>query len=81
VTIRERIEDVGDLPPALAAVLAIVVIALLAGVVWGLLWLPDHTKLRSPEARERARRREESQKRQRELRRRRESLRRRRDRG
>ncbi|MFJ5058725.1 hypothetical protein ACIP96_04830 [Streptomyces nigra] len=81
MNIRERIEDVGDLPPALAAVLGIVVIALLVGVVWGLLWLPDHTKLRSPEARERARRRKESQKRQRALRRRRESLQRRRGGG
>ncbi|MDI9830143.1 hypothetical protein [Streptomyces sp. KAU_LT] len=81
MTIRERIEDVGDLSPALAAVLAIVMIALLAGVVWGLLRLPDHTRLRSPEARERARRREKSRKRQRELRRRRESLQRRKGRG
>ncbi|CAM5587179.1 MULTISPECIES: hypothetical protein [Streptomyces] len=81
MTIRERIEDVGDLPPVPAAILGIVVIALLAGVVWGLLWLPDHTKPRSPEARERARRREESQKRQRELRRRRGALQRARGRG
>ncbi|WP_246568884.1 hypothetical protein [Streptomyces flaveus] len=62
------------MPPALATVLGVVVIALLAGVVWALLWLPDHAKLRSPAARERAKRRKESQKRQKELRSRRESL-------
>ncbi|MDL2078587.1 hypothetical protein QNN03_19310 [Streptomyces sp. GXMU-J15] len=74
---RYRIEHVADLPPALAAVLGILALALVVGVVWALLRLPDHTKLRSPEARERARRREESQKRQRKLRARRESLQRR----
>ncbi|GGX24495.1 hypothetical protein GCM10010297_51900 [Streptomyces malachitofuscus] len=77
---RERIEQVADLPPALAAVLGIFAIALLVGVVWGLLRLPDHTRLRSPEARERAQRRKESQKRQQKLRSRREALQRRADR-
>jgi hypothetical protein len=74
LNIRYRIEQVADLPPVLAAVLGIFVLALLVGVVWGLLWLPDHTKLRSPAARERAQRRKESQKRQKKLRSRRESL-------
>lgn len=74
MNVRERIEQVGHLPPALAAILGILVIALLVGVVWGLLWLPDHTKLRSPAARERAQRRKESRKRQSKLRARREAL-------
>ncbi|AZM58269.1 MULTISPECIES: hypothetical protein [unclassified Streptomyces] len=74
MNLRERIEQAGDLPPGLAAVLGILVIALLVGVVWALLWLPDHTKLRSPAARERARRRKESRKRQSKLRARREAL-------
>ncbi|NEB71055.1 hypothetical protein G3I39_28920, partial [Streptomyces fulvissimus] len=43
-------------------------------VAWGLLRLPDHTRLSSPEARERARRRTESRRRQQKLRARRESL-------
>ncbi|MGA5795212.1 hypothetical protein ACPC27_09770 [Streptomyces cellulosae] len=81
MNVRERIENVGDLPPVLAAVLGIVVIALIVGLAWALLRLPDHTKLRSPEARARARRRGESRKRQRALRRRRESLQRRRGGG
>lgn len=58
----------------LAAVLGILMLALIVGLVWGLLRLPDHTKLRSPAARERAQRRKESQKRQKKLRSRRESL-------
>ena len=80
MNIRSRIEGVADLPPVLAAVLGIVVLALIVGLVWALLRLPDHTRLRSPAARERARRREESQKRQKKLRSRRESLQRRSDR-
>ncbi|GAB2974928.1 hypothetical protein GCM10023080_044390 [Streptomyces pseudoechinosporeus] len=71
---RYRITDVADMPPALATVLGVIVIALIVGLVWALMWLPDHTKLRSPAARERAKRRKESQKRQKELRSRRESL-------
>ncbi|MEO3753677.1 hypothetical protein [Streptomyces sp. B6B3] len=81
MNIRSRIGQVADLPPVLAAVLGIFVLALIVGLVWALLWLPDHTKLRSPAARERARRRKESQKRQKKLRSRRESLQRKADRG
>lgn len=62
------------MPPAVATVLGVLVIALVVGVAWALLRLPDHTKLRSPAARERAKRRKESMKRQKELRTRRESL-------
>lgn len=72
--ISRRIEGVADLPPGLALALGVVVFLLLAGIVWALLWLPDHTKLRSPAARERAQRRKESQRRQKALRSRREAL-------
>ncbi|MET8620821.1 MULTISPECIES: hypothetical protein [Streptomyces] len=74
MNIRYRIEQVGELPPALAAALGVFVLALIVLVVWGLIRLPDHTRLRSPEARERARRRKESRRRQKKLRTRRESL-------
>ncbi|WP_328766509.1 hypothetical protein [Streptomyces sp. NBC_00286] len=74
MNLRNRIEQVAELPPVLAAVLGILMLALIVGLVWGLLRLPDHTKLRSPAARERAQRRKESQKRQKKLRSRRESL-------
>ncbi|MFZ4133033.1 MULTISPECIES: hypothetical protein [Streptomyces] len=77
MNIRYRIEQVGELPPALATVLGIFVLALIVLVVWGLVRLPDHTRLRSPEARERAQRRKESRRRQEKLRARRESLQRR----
>ncbi|QNE82795.1 hypothetical protein F0345_18145 [Streptomyces rutgersensis] len=74
MTIRHTIEQVAELPPALAATLGIFVLALIVLVAWGLLRLPDHTRLSSPEARERARRRTESRRRQQKLRARRESL-------
>lgn len=74
MNIRHRVEQVADLPPALATVLGILVLALVIGLAWALLRLPDHTRLRSPEARARAQRRKESQRRQRKLRSRRESL-------
>lgn len=74
MNIRHRIEQVGELPPALATALGIFVLALIVLVVRELVRLPDHTRHRSPEARERARRREESQRRQKKLRARRESL-------
>ncbi|WP_151775046.1 hypothetical protein [Streptomyces abyssomicinicus] len=72
--IRYRIEQIGDLPPAFAAALGVLLLLLIAGLVGALLWLPDSSKLRSPAARERARRRAESRKRQKALRRRREAL-------
>lgn len=71
---RYRIEEVADLPPAAAGALAILVFALIIGVAWALLRLPDSSRLRSPAARERARRRKESQRRQNKLRARREAL-------
>ncbi|MBL3804875.1 MULTISPECIES: hypothetical protein [Streptomyces] len=77
MTIRHTIEQVAELPPALAAALGIFVLALIVLVARGLLRLPDHTRLSSPEARERARRRTESRRRQQKLRARRESLQRR----
>ncbi|MFB6598377.1 hypothetical protein [Streptomyces diastaticus] len=77
MTIRHTIEQVAELPPALAAALGIFVLALIVLMAWGLLRLPDHTRLSSPEARERARRRTESRRRQQKLRARRESLQRR----
>lgn len=77
MNIRYRIEQVAELPPALATALGIFVLALIVLVARGLVRLPDHTRLRSPEARERARRRKASQSRQKKLRARRESLQRR----
>ncbi|MGW9638949.1 hypothetical protein ACWHAU_07285 [Streptomyces albidoflavus] len=74
MNIRYRIERVAELPPALTTALGIFVLALIVLLVWGLVRLPDHTRLRSPEARERAQRRKESQRRQKKLRARRESL-------
>ncbi|MEU0142721.1 MULTISPECIES: hypothetical protein [Streptomyces] len=74
MNIRYRIEQVAELPPALTTALGIFVLALIVLLVWGLVRLPDHTRLRSPEARERAQRRKESQRRQKKLRARRESL-------
>ncbi|MFD6528870.1 hypothetical protein [Streptomyces sp. NPDC060184] len=73
-TIRYRVQDVSDLPPAFATALGIVLVLIIALLVWGLLKIPDHTRLRSPAARERAERRKESQKRQKALRDRREAL-------
>ncbi|MCQ4205757.1 hypothetical protein [Streptomyces longispororuber] len=77
MNIRTRVEQVGDLPPGAAAALGIVFLLLIIGLVWALYRLPDHTKLRSPAARERAERRKASQKRQKKLRSRREALQRR----
>lgn len=48
---RYRIDEVADLPPAAAAALAILVFALIIGVAWALLRLPDSARLRSPAAR------------------------------
>ncbi|RBM16893.1 hypothetical protein [Streptomyces sp. PT12] len=70
---RYRDFDVADMPPALAAVLGIGLIALFVVLIWTLMRL-DHTKLRDPRARARAKRREASQKRQGALRARREAL-------
>ncbi|WP_448319048.1 hypothetical protein [Streptomyces sp. CO7] len=73
-TTRYRIEDLDKLPPAFATAMGIVLLGILALVAWGLWKIPDHTRLRSPAARERAERRKESQKRQKALRDRREAL-------
>jgi hypothetical protein len=73
-TTRHRIEDLENLPPAFATAMGVVLLLVLALLVWGLLRIPDHTRLKSPAARERAARRKESQKRQKALRTRREAL-------
>ncbi|EHN79715.1 hypothetical protein ACIP29_02075 [Streptomyces coelicoflavus] len=70
---RYRDIEVADMPPALAAVLGVLLLALFCGLIWYLTRL-DHTKLRDPSARARAERRRKSRRRQRELRTRRESL-------
>lgn len=68
--------EVADMPPVLAAVLGVLLLGLFCGVMWYITRL-DHTKLRDPRARARAKRRKKSRRRQRELRARRESLQRR----
>ncbi|MFJ6071834.1 hypothetical protein ACIQFU_13490 [Streptomyces sp. NPDC093065] len=73
---RYRDIEVADMPPAVAAVLGVLLLALFAGLIRYLTRL-DHTKLRDPRARARAERRAKSLRRQRELRARRESLQRR----
>ncbi|WP_240958069.1 hypothetical protein [Streptomyces chilikensis] len=75
--IQFRMDQVAGLPPAFAMALGVFLLLFVAGLTWALLWLPDSSKLRSPAARERARRRKKSRKRQQALRRRREALRRR----
>ncbi|MET9357088.1 hypothetical protein ABZY14_29520 [Streptomyces sp. NPDC006617] len=70
---RYRDIEVADMPPAVAAVLGVLLLALFCGLIWYLTRL-DHTKLRDPRARARAERRKKSRRRQRELRTRRESL-------
>ncbi|MFF4470765.1 hypothetical protein ACFYZ3_14510 [Streptomyces sp. NPDC001599] len=70
---RYRDIEVADMPPAVAAVLGVLLLALFCGLIWYLTRL-DHTKLRDPRARARAERRRKSRRRQRELRTRRESL-------
>ncbi|WP_399891719.1 hypothetical protein ACGH7X_31975 [Streptomyces sp. BBFR51] len=70
---RYRDIEVADMPPAVAAVLGVLLLALFCGLIWYLTRL-DHTKLRDPRARARAERRKKSRRRQHELRARRESL-------
>ncbi|MFD7863555.1 hypothetical protein [Streptomyces sp. NPDC057682] len=74
MNLRNRIEQVADLPPAAALVCGILVLAMIIGLVCALLLLPDPGRLRSPAARARARRGKESRKRQKRLRDRREAL-------
>ncbi|MFF0703489.1 hypothetical protein ACFYVC_24630 [Streptomyces tendae] len=65
--------EVGDMPPVVAAVLGVLLLALFCGLMWYLTRL-DHTKLRDSRARARAARGRKSRRRQRELRARREFL-------
>ncbi|GAB3456576.1 hypothetical protein GCM10027570_38380 [Streptomonospora sediminis] len=67
------VEVADNMPPVLAAVVGVALLAVFAGTMWYLTRL-DHTKLKDPQARARARRRSQSRKLQGRLRARRRAL-------